>query len=64
MEIPISMLDQETLEKVIEEFVTRDGTDLVDASHKIKQIKKLLEEKKAVLTFDLESKSCHIEVKI
>ena len=58
--IPVDQLEPETLRSVIEEFVTRDGTDLVDAPLKIEQVQRLLRRGEVELWFDRESGSCNI----
>ncbi len=58
MEIPWSMLDPSTLNRLIEEFVTRDGTDMHDASSKIKQVLEHLKNGTAHISFDAETKTC------
>jgi len=57
-------LRPETLESVIEEFVTRDGTDYggteVSLERKIDQIKRQLKSGQAVILFDESTKTCNI----
>lgn len=60
LRIPHNQLSEETLNGLIEEFVTRNGTDLSDAPRSIEQVHKLLEQGKAVITFDEDSESCNI----
>lgn len=64
MDIPWQSLKPETLRAVIEEFITREGTDYGanEASHetKVQQVRKLLQSGKAKLVFDEESESCDI----
>ena len=59
--IPIDELDMSTLRAVIEEYVTRDGTELSDASGNIIKIEKQLRAGDAQIVFDLESESCSIQ---
>ena len=40
--IPVDQLTPEALRSVIEEFVTRDGTELTDSQTKIEEVKELL----------------------
>ncbi len=66
MEIPWERLEEVTLTRVIEEFITREGTDYgteYSLTHKVQQIKQALRRKEAVLLFDPESESCHIRLK-
>ena len=58
--IPHQQLNPETLDGLIEEFVTRNGTELADAPRSIEQVRKLLEQGKAIITFDEEQESCNI----
>ena len=62
--IPYDQLSPETLYSVVEEFVTRDGTDYgereVSLEVKISQIINQLKSKEAVIVFDQESQSCNI----
>ncbi|MBB63925.1 MAG: cytoplasmic protein [Waddliaceae bacterium] len=60
IQIPHTALDKNTLFAVIEEFVTRDGTDLQVASLKIDRVLQMLEEGKVVLVYDEESETCNI----
>lgn len=64
MEIPWEKLDPDTLTRVIEEFVTREGTDYGNAeltlAQKVQQIHAALRQKRAVLVYDNETESCHI----
>lgn len=58
--IPHQQLSPDTLDGLIEEFVTRNGTDLTDAPRSIEQVRKLLEQGKAIITFDEDEESCNI----
>ena len=60
MLIPHEMLDPQVLEALIEEFVTRDGCELSDVPQKIREVKAQLNDKRAAISFDEESKSCNI----
>ncbi len=53
-------LAPETLRNVIEEFVTRDGTDLVDAQTKIQSVEGLLRRGEVEIWFDDATRSCNI----
>jgi uncharacterized protein YheU (UPF0270 family) len=50
----------ETLRSVIEEFVTRDGTDRFDAATKIRTVEGLLERGEVEIWFDEATRSCNI----
>lgn len=58
--IPHQQLSPETLDGLIEEFVTRNGADISEAPRSIAQVRKLLEQGKAVITFDEDEESCNI----
>jgi uncharacterized protein YheU (UPF0270 family) len=62
--IPVDKLSQEALQGVIEEFISRDGTDYgeIEASPetKFKQVKYKLENRLAVLIFDDETETTNI----
>jgi len=62
--VPHDRLSTEILEAVIEEFVTREGTDYgtTDApfERKVEQVKKQLETGRAVIVFDESMQSCTI----
>ena len=58
--IPPDQLAPQTLRNVIEEFVTRDGTELSEAAGKIAQVQRLLERGEVELWFDDESRTCNI----
>ncbi len=64
LKIPYGQLNPETLNGVIEEFVTRDGTDYgefeVSLKTKISQVLGQLKSGKAVIVFDQESETCNI----
>ena len=62
MEIPYTALPAETLTAVIEDFITREGTDYGDREYtleeKVKQVRGQLERGEIKLTFDPESETC------
>lgn len=64
MRIPTDSLAPETLRRVVEEFVTREGTDYgmnnSEFSTKVDQVLRQLHKGEAMLVFDAESESCHI----
>ena len=64
MDIPWQQLQPDTLQALIEEFVSRDGTDYgareVDHESKIKQVHQLLKSGKIKLVFDPETESCDL----
>ena len=62
--IPYQELSPDALRGVIEEFVTREGTDYGEAEisleTKIKQVLKQLHAGKAVIVFDQKTETCNI----
>jgi len=64
VKIPYDQLSPEALQGVIEEFVTRDGTDYgeieVSLDTKISQVLGQLKSGKAVIVFDQGSETCTI----
>ncbi|MFT4538635.1 MAG: hypothetical protein ACI835_001072 [Planctomycetota bacterium] len=60
--IPLDQLAPDALLGVIEEFVTRDGTDLVDADIKVRQVRAQLERGEVEIRFDENTRSCNIVV--
>lgn len=64
VKIPVDRLSPETLQDIIEEFVTRDGTDYgkteIPIETKIRQVKNQLESGLAVLVYDHETQTCNI----
>ena len=64
LKIPYDQLNPEALHGVIEEFVTRDGTDYgeieVPLETKISQVYGQLKSGKAVIVFDQATETCNI----
>ena len=60
MIIPYQKLSPEALRGVIEEYVTRDGTEQTDAEVKVGQVRRQLENGKLVITYDEKSRTCNI----
>jgi uncharacterized protein len=64
MEISWEKLKPDTLRALVDEFVSRDGTDygLKEANHetKMEQVLRLLRENKVKIVFDPETESCDI----
>ena len=61
MRIPHTELSPATLRAVIQEFVTRDGTDYSSVERRVEDVLRLLEEGRVELHFDEETESCNIE---
>ena len=60
--IPPGQLAPDTLRAVIEEFVTRDGTNLAEAETKIREVEELLQRGAVEIWFDKETRTCNIVV--
>jgi len=64
MEIPYKELSANTLQSVIEEFITREGTDYGEQEYsleqKIEQVKSQLVKGEIVINYDVDSQSCHL----
>ncbi len=67
MIIPWQELTPETLDALLEDFATRDGTDYgveeMSTDHKVLQIRKQLQRGDIVVVFDEASESCNILTK-
>ena len=65
MEIPYTALAPDTLRNLVEEFVTREGTDygshVYSLQDKVRHVLRQLEQGSAVIVYDSESETCHIE---
>jgi len=64
VEVPYQQLDPETLRRMIQEFVSRDGADWGDAGctleDKVTQVLQQLERKQVKVVFDLRSQTANI----
>lgn len=64
MLIPHKQLSPEALNNLVEEFVSRDGTDYgaeeISLAQKTEQVLRLLQQGEMVILFDEESASCNI----
>jgi uncharacterized protein YheU (UPF0270 family) len=58
--VPYQNLSPETLANVIQEYVTRDGTDLNDATTKAVAVNRALVRGELVLVFDEGTGSCNL----
>lgn len=65
MEIPYQELEEKTLRAVIEEFISREGTEYGEFEYsleqKVQQIKDQLKKGNIILNYDSESQSCHLQ---
>ena len=66
MDIPYTSVSPEALEGIIEEFVTREGTEYgtvsYDLATRIAQVRRQLELGKAKIVFDPETETCNLVV--
>ena len=64
VEVPWEQLESDVLHKLVEEFVSREGTEYgeqeVMLNTKVKQVIEQLKAKKATITFDPETQTTHI----
>ena len=64
VEVPYQQIDPETLRRMIQEFVSRDGADWGDAGcaleDKVEQVLQQLESKQVKVVFDLRSQTANI----
>jgi len=63
IQIPLDQVAEDTLRGVIEEFVTRDGTELSDSDTKVAQVRELLRRGQAELWYDSKTRTCNIVAK-
>ena len=66
MNIPFQELSVETLTAIIEEFISREGTEYgvheTSLEKKVQQVMNQLQRGEIVVTFDQESQSCDLQV--
>lgn len=64
IDVPFQRLAPETLTRLIEEFVTRDGTDNGDLEHsladRVRRVRQQLERGEAVISFDPDAETCTV----
>lgn len=60
MEVPYQQLSPEALAAVLEEFVTRDGTETASASASAARVEALLRAGHLKILFDPDEGTCHI----
>ncbi len=66
MLIPQQLLEADTLTRLIEDFVTRDGTDNGDETPletRVLRVRRALDKGEAVIVFDPESEQCQLAMK-
>lgn len=64
IEVPYNQLNPDTLRALVEEFITREGTDYgeveVDLETKVMQVISKLKKCEAIIVFDEKSETCNI----
>lgn len=64
MIIPYEQLSSDALQGLIEEFITRDGTDYgveeISLNNKVEQVKQLLKRREVVVAFDFTTESASL----
>jgi uncharacterized protein YheU (UPF0270 family) len=60
MQIPHTKLSPATLRAVVQEFVTRDGTDYSSVERRIENVLRQLESGQVELHFDDQSQTCNL----
>lgn len=64
MRIPLSRLSRESLDAIVEEFVTREGTDYSHRDYSLREkrsaVLEALRDGHAQIVFDLDTSTCHI----
>ncbi|MDP6536734.1 MAG: YheU family protein [Gammaproteobacteria bacterium] len=64
MEIPYTELSDEALKGIIEEYITREGTEYgaleLSLEQKIEQVRQQLLRREIKINFDAESQSCNL----
>ena len=63
-EIPADQISPEALRGLIEEFVTRDGTDLSPVEPRIEKVLRRLDAGNVELHFDEATKTCNVVVSV
>ncbi|WP_443200956.1 YheU family protein [Pseudomonas sp. CNPSo 3701] len=64
--IPANMIEADTLTRLIEDFVTREGTDNGDETPlqtRVDRVRRALDKGEAVIVFDPESQQCQLALK-
>ncbi len=64
IDVPLDRIRPDTLRNMIEEFVTREWSELSDSGYtldeKVDQVMQQLKEKRAKVVFDLRAQTCNI----
>ncbi|NWL80467.1 hypothetical protein DM872_26820 [Pseudomonas taiwanensis] len=67
MLIPFDLLEADTLTRLIEDFVTREGTDNGDDTPletRVERVRKALKKGEAVIVYDPDSQLCQLMLKL
>ncbi|MFC5697303.1 YheU family protein [Pseudomonas sp. GCM10022186] len=67
MLIPFDLLEADTLTRLIEDFVTREGTDNGDDTPletRVERVRKALRKGEAVIVYDPDSQQCQLMLKL
>jgi uncharacterized protein YheU (UPF0270 family) len=64
IDVPLDRIPPDTLRTMVEEFVTREWSEMSDSGHtldaKVDQVIRQLKEKRAKVVFDLRTQTCNI----
>ncbi len=60
VQIPLDQLTEDALHAIVEEFVTRDGTEHTEGERKVAQVMALLERGAAEVWFNEKTRTCNI----
>lgn len=64
MEIPYTELSEEALQAIIEEYITREGTDygdvVYDLAAKVAQVRQQIIAGRVHIVFDADTQTCHL----
>jgi uncharacterized protein YheU (UPF0270 family) len=62
--VPLERIEPDTLHNLVEEFVTREWSELTDAGYslgvKVEQVLQQLQDRRAKVVFDLVTETCNI----
>ncbi|MDE3737667.1 MULTISPECIES: YheU family protein [Pseudomonas] len=67
MLIPFDLLEADTLTRLIEDFVTREGTDNGDDTPletRVERVRRALQKGEAVIAYDPDSQLCQLMLKL
>ncbi|BAN47042.1 YheU family protein [Metapseudomonas resinovorans] len=67
MLIPFNLIEADTLTRLIEDFVTREGTDNGDDTPldtRVERVRRALKKGEAVIVYDADSQQCQLMLKL